>query len=232
MVWRKKRTGMLKRKPAVRRRRVNRRRGYPTWVNRSLQPFPQRSIQRMKYCEAIPITWSLGSTANVYRFNLNSIFDPNRSGTGHQPYGHDTMQTLYNRYRVIGVKWNIFATGYNAAIQVAAQPANEELYSSVNTVSEVRENPRTRFIIQVPGAPSRKLSGYTSLPSLLGRTKAQYMADDRFQAVYGASPNELAILNICTGYMDDSTSASGVAILNVSLEYIVESFDIKHLSQS
>lgn len=231
MVWKRKRSGAPKRS-LIRRKRLARSRRYLTNVNRGLQPIAQRSIVKMKYAEAVPITWSLGSSSNVYRFNLNSIFDPNRSGTGHQPYAHDTFQTLYNRYRVIGCKWNIFTTGYSGAIQVAAQPANEELYTSSNTVSEVRENPRTKYIIQLPNASVRKLSGYTSIPSLVGRTKVQYMADDRYQAQFGASPNELAILNVVAGYMDDSSSASGQAIINIEMTYTVECFDVKHLAQS
>lgn len=218
---------IVKRKPSARKPR-----SYPVWVNKSLQPIPQRSIVKMKYAEAIPVTWSTGTSASVYRFNLNSIYDPNRTGAGHQPYGHDTFLALYNRYRVIGCSWKIFTTGYTGAIQVAAQPANEELFTTGTTVSEVRENPRSKYVVQLPGAPSKLLGGYTSIPSLVGRTKAQYMADDRYQAVFGASPNELSILNVLAGYMDDSVTASGQAILNIELEYTVECFDVKHLAQS
>lgn len=205
------------------------RRGYKTIniVKKSLNPLPQRFITKMKYAETV--TLNVG-TSYAYQFNLNSIYDPNRTGIGHQPYGHDQLLALYNRYRVIGVKYSIFmATGSTGQpLMFSAVPANEvQIFSGTD---EARENPRARFAIQMPGGNPVKITGYVSLPSLVGRTKAQYMADDRYQAAYGASPLELAILNIQAQIAN--TSALAEVSANVMLEYIVESFDIKNLGQS
>ena len=38
---------------------------------------------------------------------MNSLFDPNRTGTGHQPYGFDQLSTFYNRYYVTGSKMTV-----------------------------------------------------------------------------------------------------------------------------
>jgi len=217
----------FKRKPTGARRRpwLRRKRSYPTNVNRSLQPIPQRYICRMKYSETI----TTDITTGMYYFNLNSVYDPNRSGGGHQPYGHDTLATLYNRYRVISCNWRInlaFASTASSAI-IQAQPANEQLMPS--TGSEMRENPRSKYICQNPGSASRVLQGRTYLPSLVGRTKSQYMGDDRYQAQVGTNPQELAILNVmATGSGDTGAQVA----LQVVLEYQVEWFDIKHLAQS
>lgn len=193
-------------------------------VNRALQPIAQRYICKMKYAETTS-TSALGE----YRFNLNSIFDPNRSGVGHQPYGHDTLQTLYNRYRVISCGYRIQAvqTATGVPIQLACQPANEQL--TYTTISEMKENPRAKYVTVSPGAPAVYLTGKVYLPSLVGRTKAQYMADDRYQAEYGASPAENAILNIKAQTIADVDT---IFTFNILLEYTVESFDIKNLGQS
>lgn len=37
---------------------------------------------------------------SLHSFKMNDIFDPNYSGTGHQPFGHDTYMALYGRYLV------------------------------------------------------------------------------------------------------------------------------------
>lgn len=230
---------LIKKKTAPKRKMIRRRRlarkprsTYPVWVNRSLQPIPQRSIVTMKYCEALQLNIT-GATPGSYQWNLNSIFDPNRTGTGHQPYGHDTFQTLYNRYRVIGCHWAIYAfpNANNANIQIAALPANEAF--STLSVSEVRENPRAKYVVVAAGGDPKVLRGYTSLPSLMGRTKAQYMADDRFQATYGSSPSELGLLNTFVHYIGESGSITNVAIdYNIELKFVVESFDAKNLAQS
>lgn len=197
-------------------------------VNNALSPIPQRYITKMKYAELV----STDSNGQYY-FNLNSIYDPNRTGIGHQPYGHDTLQTLYNRYRVISCGWRIQPQYSNSSattpLQVGAIPANEQLL--FGTMSELRENPRAKYITQQPGGPVATLSGKCYIPSLVGRNKAQYMADDRYQATMGSSPNELAILNIVASNSSFDTPGPG-ALFNVLLEYTVEFFDIKHLTQS
>lgn len=207
----------------IRKRRA-RRAAKQVMVNRALQPIPQRYIAKMKYAETIT-TSALGT----YEFNLNSIFDPNRTGLGHQPYGHDTFQTLYNRYRVISCGWRIhfMAQTTSTPITVTSFPGNEVV--SFATGAEAKENPRTRYITQNPGAGSTVLKGKQYIPSLVGRNKAQYMADDRYQALMGANPGELAILNIGTYNNGDVAAATTLQVL---LEYTVEFFDIKHLAQS
>lgn len=203
---------------------MNRRKGRKTVnVNRALQPIPQRYICKMKYAEDVQTDGLTG----MYRFNLNSIFDPNRTGTGHQPYAFDTLASLYNRYRVIACGWRITAPSITAIRQLGTIAANEAL--SFATFAELKENPRAKYVTQMSGGNAIVVSGKSYLPSLVGRTKAQYMADDRYQADTTTSPAELAILNVLVG------SSLGVPIasdLNVLLEYTVEFFDVKPLAQS
>lgn len=213
-------------------KRYGRRKGRKTVnVNRALQPIPQRYICKMKYSDQFNISTTTLAPIGAYRFNMNSIFDPNQTGVGHQPYGHDTFQTLYNRYRVIKCSWTIQSSSADGTttIQTVAMPANEVVGWS--NLTEAIEQPRAKFITQGLGAPIQKLKGSCHLPSLVGRNKAQYMADDRYQATFGTSPAENAILNIYAG------AHNGAAINNtincsINIVYTVEMFDVKNLSQS
>lgn len=208
----------------ARRKKMMRRRPR-VLVNRALHPIPQRFITKMKYAER----FSTGVDGR-YTFNLNSIFDPNRTGVGHQPYGYDTLATLYNRYRVIACGYRIqpIASISTASIQCVAMPANETL--TMTSLSEMRENPRAKYISQTAGGSQATLSGKTYIPSLVGRNKFQYMADDRYQADVTSSPNELALLNVLSSA--DSTDTGNSWPFTIVLEYTVEFFDIKHLVQS
>lgn len=207
----------------IRRKRLAR--PQRTLVNNALHPIPQRFITKMKYAERFST-----DASGRYAFNLNSIFDPNRTGVGHQPYGYDTLATLYNRYRVIACGYRIqpIASISTASIQLCAQPANETL--TFTTLSEMRENPRSKYILQTAGGSQATLTGKTYIPSLVGRTKAQYMADDRYQADVTTSPNELAVLNLMSSA--DSSDGGNSWAFNIVMEYTVEFFDIKHLVQS
>lgn len=223
---------MARRMKNIRRRKVKRgaRKARTTVnVNRALQPIPQRYIAKLKYCE----TYAPGNASgqSPWRLNLNSLFDPNRTGIGHQPYGHDTFATLYNRYRVIACSYVVSAFSTNGTtIQIAAIPANEEFVGP--SISDYRENPRCKFAVQTPGSPLKVIKGKVYLPSLTGRTKAQYMADDRYQAQFGASPSELMILNLNTQAFDETLLTTTGTIFQVTLNYHVEMFDPKNLAQS
>lgn len=208
---------MWKRKP--------RRKGVTTLANISrVNPIAQRYICKMKYADTFQLS-TLGG--GVYRFNLNSIFDPNRTGVGHQPYGRDTLATLYNRYRVFRVSYSLSFYNSSSSAKVAVCPANIEMGAS--TVSEIMENPQSKWAIQLPGGQQKVIKGSISLPALTGRTKTQYMADDRYQAEMSASPAELLILNIFGGTINDT----GVTIdCAINLTYHVELFDRNSLSQS
>lgn len=211
---RKPRRKMMRRKTAL--------------VNRSLQPISQRYFCRMKYCENILVTSVAG--AAQYAFNLNSIYDPNRTGIGHQPYGHDQLAGLYNRYRVIKCSYAISAIDSNGKyIQVSAIPSNELI--TVSNIAQVTENPRARYITQAPNAALKTLKGTVHLPSLVGRSKSQYMADDRYQATYGASPQEAAILTVAAQTLSGASDNMSIAF-NITLTYTVESFDVINQAQS
>lgn len=209
---------------AVRKGRKGPRRGYKTNSNlKSLNPISQRYICKMKYAETVT-----SGLSGVVQFSLNSIFDPNQTGVGHQPYGHDTLQTMYNRYRVISCSYRVVANRNTDTLQVVALPSNEPI--TYTTAAEYKENPRCRYKTQAPNGEVQHVAGKVYIPSLTGRTKSQYMADDRYQAQFGASPLEAAVLNI--GAFTGSDAIASNVPFNVELVYTVECFDVKHLAQS
>jgi len=228
------------RKYRQKKRMMRRRARKPTVnVNRSLQPFAQRYICKMKYAEVRQVSGPIGGGLVQYNWNLNSVFDPNLTGIGHQPYGYDQLVDLYNRYRVFRVDYAISAYNSEAAGTTAsvigALPSNEPFTSS-GGVAELMENPRAKYITQINGGGLKVLRGSISLPSLVGRSKAQYLADDRYQALATSSPAEQAILNIMAGAISGTSGSGGTATntmnLSISLVYHVEWFDAKIQLQS
>jgi len=227
---------MRRRAPARKYKKKGIRRGgqRTTTVNRSLQPFPSRYICKLKYSEAINGVGgpSLSGYGN-YQFLANSVWDPNATGIGHSPYGMDQLTLLYNRYRVISCKYVINGSVYNGNTEVngiiGVLAANEGAVIS-GGISEFQENPRSKFVAQYVGN-EKTLKGNVYIPALVGRTKSQYMADDRYQAQTNASPAENAVMNIYFGFMD-GTLATAAADLNITLEYTVEFFDVKKQLQS
>lgn len=64
-------------------------------------PFGQSQLVNHRYIETIQLSTTLGAP-NLYTFQLNSLYDPNTTGGGHQPIGRDQMALVFNQYCVIG----------------------------------------------------------------------------------------------------------------------------------
>ena len=60
---------------------------------------------KLVYCDTKQLAASAGAVR--HKFRLNSIFDPDFDGVGHQPAFHDKWALLYHNYRVTYVKWHI-----------------------------------------------------------------------------------------------------------------------------
>jgi len=69
-------------------------------VVKQLPLFPIRTRKRLPYHDDINFTGTASASA-AYIFSANGIFDPDITGTGHQPMGFDQMMLYYNHYTVI-----------------------------------------------------------------------------------------------------------------------------------
>lgn len=212
------------RKPARRARRGRAKK--TTLLNTGLTPLPARFLTTMKYSTNLATSGVTGT----YQMNLNSLYDPDRSGIGHQPLGFDNLALLYNKYRVISTSYRIHrcASATDPAIQIATIPSNDP--SILWSVNWMKESPRCKYIVQNPGSPSQVLRGVVNLPALTGRTKSQYMADDIFGSDVLSNPAEECIL-----YIQTSTATGdiqGNVNVSVVMTFQVEWYDPKQLIQS
>lgn len=65
----------------------------------AFDPFPAIHQATLRYSITINLDPTAGQVAS-HVFRSNSIFDPDYTATGHQPYGFDQYAALYNHYRV------------------------------------------------------------------------------------------------------------------------------------
>lgn len=76
--------------------------------------FPNSIITKLRYCDQIQVTSTLGAMTG-YVFAANGIFDPDVSGTGHQPMFRDNYAAIYDQYVVIGSKITVTMTNVTAS---------------------------------------------------------------------------------------------------------------------
>lgn len=87
-------------------------------VSRGVRGFPTEIRTSLRYSDVITLTSTANAVAN-HVFRMNSLFDPDFTGTGHQPYYFDQLATIYQRYTVIGSKLTATFTPIPAAINGA-----------------------------------------------------------------------------------------------------------------
>lgn len=181
---------------------------------------PDRLRCCLKYSDSIQ--GNPAALTATYTYNLNSIYDPNRAGTGHQPMYHDQLAGLYNRYRVLGCAWDLTCTNFNTPVRVAVAPVNG---SSVPAdLDDTSENPYAKTAVvnamSNGGRMLKKFKGYIGISKLLGEN----LTDDRDQALMGASPSNVAMLALRVESLDGATNLSSVNY-SITLKYYVECFD-------
>jgi len=70
------------------------------YQNLSLGGFPTKKLVHLRYHDFITLNPTVAGGAS-HVFTANGLYDPNITGTGHQPNGFDQLMGLYNHYTVI-----------------------------------------------------------------------------------------------------------------------------------
>lgn len=80
------------------------------WARVPRNPFPDRTLTKLKYVDRISLAAGGSAPANHY-FRCNSLFDPDLTGVGHQPLGFDEYAKLYSHYVVHSAFIEVIFTG-------------------------------------------------------------------------------------------------------------------------
>lgn len=100
--------------------------------------FPQRLMTKLRYFDTFQISSTSGSIAKQV-LNLNSTFDPDQSGVGHQPLYRDTYASIYDQYAVVScvAKITFISNATTSAMLVGCVVDDDSTTStSVNTLVE------------------------------------------------------------------------------------------------
>jgi len=68
--------------------------------NNAVFGFPPQMLTKLRYCESYALVSTSGSIAKQVMY-VNSTFDPDNTGGGHQPLYRDTYASLYDQYAVV-----------------------------------------------------------------------------------------------------------------------------------
>lgn len=196
---------------------------------RSLDPFPPMVKRIFKYSDLHSLATAASPSAGYYgseqRYNLNSLYDPNYTGSGHQPYGFDQIMATYNKYRVNRVSYKITFTtpGADNDVLCTASIAPGTSGSVAGTApSTPLEWPNaTHGHLSSSGTRLCVLTGSIDLHTLIGVSKQRYDADDTFVGTVSSNPSQLALLSYAVASYSGAGSQSVASLIELEYECIV-----------
>lgn len=150
---------------------------------------PDKMTITHKYRELVQLSTAAGGMGR-YSFSCNGMFDPNLTGTGHQPMYFDQLSALYNHYTVIGAKIKVRLVPYNQS-QPALQFAlfvNDDTALVPTTVDGVAEE--TKCIARLYPATQAYPASVTMKWSARKVFGPGIMANNSLQGTAAANPSE------------------------------------------
>lgn len=193
------------------------------------QGFPKQARMSMRYWDNITVSSTTGSVG-LWNFRANDVYDPNATGTGHQPMYFDQMMAIYNHFVVVGSKISVFPSygGANTTPYAMVIMFNDDLTSpSLSSLFAAIENSKSKFVINAPQADGKMLSmGYSARSTFGGDP----LAMSQLQGTASASPSETSVFTIA---MQPSDLASTLDVyVQVLIEYEVVFRELKDIATS
>lgn len=216
-----------------RRRRYRKRRNYPMSVPKMAVPngIPTQTIAKLRYCDSIDMVSNSG-TLGFQTFRANSIFDPDYTGLGHQPYPRDTWSQLYNHYVVLGSKITvIYGTSGDTQSnnQVVGVLLGDQNTAGYTDYTEFMEAGKGSYKVL---SDQRNAKYAVCKYSAKKFYQVANVSDnvDRLGAAMTTNPTEQAFFHLwCQSQNKSSTTNCPVT---VQIDYIVKFSEPKLLSQS
>lgn len=194
----RKRTGYtLIRKKGARRYRKNpykvRSKGYASAVViKQPSGLPDRLFVKLRYREQLSFAQAIGALSeNVYRGN--SIFDPDQSGAGGQPFLFDQWANFYSTYRVLAssIKAYSFNNGqtYNNMVVIAPSPqATTFGTTGQELIEELPYSKRRVARMGSNDAGQSYITHYMTTSKILGKKKSVVQNEDNLASDTSTNP--------------------------------------------
>lgn len=179
---------------------------------------PVRVRRRLRYHDNVSLVIS-GGAVSSYVFSANSLFDPNTTGTGHQPMGYDQAMLFHNHYLVEKARCIVRALNTAAGAVTFCLKADGSS-TPVTTVDNIIEFGGVTFDTLEAKATygsAKVFNEEVSIPRWEGIPRKVFMASDSLRGQATTSPVEQVYFHL-QGW--DPNGISGTVNLDVTLDYL------------
>lgn len=220
-----------RRRTRPRRNRRVRKRYTPMHLLRS--PLGKSHKAILRYVErGFTVNPGVAGVATAYYFSANGLYDPNITGTGHQPVGFDQMMAMFDHYTVIGARAKFQFYSIDGTYKQLVLVGLDDATTQPLDIGQTLENGTCRWkLISNASAGDQQthtLSYKVNPAKFLGRSKPMSCSELRGDA--SNNPEEQVYFKIVCS-PQDGTDTAGIECM-VTIDYTVIFTEPKELAQS
>lgn len=188
--------------------------------------FPYSKWATLKYSEAyITVNPAIGA-ASAYVLAANDLYDPNVTGTGHQPTGFDQYMAMYNKFVVYASK--IKAVAYSPDAEANDTVGGVAVYDS-NSIQIVTENYMEQALTDwkvIPGGAGAQPISVNTAFNARDFSGTDPKDNDLLHGTGGASPSKKWFYHLFVGATGSSEDPGSIK-WTIEVEYLVKFFEPK-----
>lgn len=187
-------------------------------IQRSIPLFSARTTKRLRYSTNIQLASTSGAVTS-YVFAANGLFDPDVTGTGHQPMGFDEMMVYYNHYTVaqarlqavckcvsstkmtVGIKYDGAATPVTVVDRLVEDGASVIEYLELGTTM----------------GSTKRLEMGLDIARVQGISRKALTADTSLRGTSSANPSELSYFHV---QVWDAAGQSGTVNIDIIIDFV------------
>jgi hypothetical protein len=179
--------------------------------------FPKSIITKLRYCDNYSLTSTTGAVARQF-MSANGIFDPDITGSGHQPMWRDNYAAIYNNYVVLGSKITVHFQSQTMDRSYVVGIVGDDDSSTSTTLSTLQEQNNSIWTVHgtAHAGPTILTHTYQPLEDIGIAVK-----DDGYMSVpTGQNPTQQWYYCIFLAALPSSDT--GVVNVTVEVEYTVK----------
>jgi len=189
--------------------------------------FPQRLTMKHRYVEQFRLASTTGILA-VHNFRCNGMFDPNQTGTGHQPQYFDTLTGIYDHFTVIGsiIKVSVVKPSATELPIIFGVFLNDDTTTTPTVASQLCEQSSAVYSQITLGQdhPTTLTAKWSAKKTFGGSV----LGNDALQGSASADPTEQTLYSVFMQTVDGSSTSS--LDMLVTIEYIAVWDELKDLA--
>lgn len=193
--------------------------------------FPKQIMVTHKYVQSFTMTSTIGAMTST-RFTANGMFDPDITGTGHQPMYFDQYSAIYDHYCVIGSRIVVKAVNTVAGTSAAGRLTilvNDDTSITTSNVETIAEQNQGLSVRIIPAGyndkPVTMMAKFSAKKFFGGST----LANTELQGTTASNPTEQTYYDIC---MQADGGSSLVMAFTVEIQYIAIWKELKDIAPS